>query len=257
MGSPRISIEVQFSKILPNLVTSIFVFRHIASHLETECSDILTLNCFVYPLSFYSSVRFFSSAFFFFFYFGTHSCLSPSLTYTHVTFKNHSPAYILQQPWVSDQSTGCGAGQTWVGLDSGSGTTICVLLTKPVSLWPTLVSSSCNPQDQTAYLQVPQRVEILCRKVPGASKVLVVTNVNIIIFTFFFSFLLVLFLSFCSSGTHFLIITITCLLWLFYISCFSALSLALPSLQLILGNILLSIAVAAADQVVPGTELCF
>ena len=77
MGSPRISIEVQFSKILPNLVTSIFVFRHIASHLETECSDILTLNCFVYPLSFYSSVRFFSSAFFFFFYFGTHSCLSP------------------------------------------------------------------------------------------------------------------------------------------------------------------------------------
>lgn len=86
---------------------------------------------------------------------------------------------------------------------------------------------------------------------------LVVTNVNIIIFTFFFSFLLVLFLSFCSSGTHFLIITITCLLWLFYISCFSALSLALPSLQLILGNILLSIAVAAADQVVPGTELCF
>lgn len=49
---------------------------------------------------------------------------------------------------------------------------------------------------------------------------------------------------------------ITCLLWLFCISRFSALSLVLPSLQLSLGSILLSTAVAAADQAVPVTGLC-
>ena len=147
----------------------------------------------VYPFLFIHLSGFSPQLFFFFFYFDTHSPLSHSLTYTHITFKNHPPAYILQQPWVSDQSTGCGARQTWVDLDSGSGTTVCVCLIKPVSLWPTVVSSSCNPQDQTADLQVPQRVEILCRKVPSVSKVLVVTNVNIIIFAFFFSFLLVFF----------------------------------------------------------------